>query len=112
MAQGDLAQTIVTAAGLLGGTGAVGLLARGIYQQITGRARRERERNTDLETQRRNAVTERDQYDTSRRKALEYASKLRGELNEHNIDPGPWPDDLDRTLTPGEKRKLRKKETE
>lgn len=110
MAQGDLAQTLVSLAGIVGGTGALSLIGRGIYQQITGRAGRERARNTDLETQRRNAVQERDRYDTSRRKALEYASKLRGEMNEHNIDPGPWPDDLDRTLTPGEARKLRKRE--
>jgi hypothetical protein len=104
----DVAQTLVTLAEWVGGPAIGAAIARGVYRQITGRAARDRARDTSAETQRQKAVTERDRYDSARRKALEYASRLRGDLSEHGLDPGPWPTDLDRTLSREEIKNARR----
>lgn len=69
-------------------------LGRSLWKWWTGRAGRERMQNKTL-------IEERDQADRDRRKALEYASLLRRQLNEAGVRPLAWPDGLDaRPRTP------------
>lgn len=106
--QTGLAQTIVTIAGAIGLPAILYLVARGLYQQVTGRAARERARNSDYLARSIRDSERADISDITKRKALEYASQLRGEMLEKGITPTAWPEDLDRTLTPTELRKLRR----
>ena len=92
----DTAQLLVTILGAGGGGAAILALINGTFKWITGSAGRERQRNTDLVSQRLKAVEERDsaekerdESDKKRREAYEYASKLRRQLIEHGIEPIP-----------------------
>lgn len=78
---------LITALG--GGTVLVSL-GRTLWKWWTGRAARERERNLSL-----------DEEMSLRRRALEYASQLRRQLNEAGIEPLPWPDGLGSTSRRG-----------
>lgn len=101
-------QMITAAAAIFGSGSALAILARGLIAWVSGAAGREREKNRDLLSQR-NDAWERVEYERRRaddaeaeckaanvvkRRALELASAYRGRLLEHNIDPGPWPDEL------------------
>lgn len=94
----DTAQLITTILTAGGGGAALLALINGLIKWLSGQARRERERNTDLLAQRIKAVEDRDQAERERdaaekqkRVAYEYASKLRRLLNEHGIDYPDWP---------------------
>jgi hypothetical protein len=94
------AQLIVALMASGGGGAALLALVTGIIKWLSGASARERLRNADLETQRLIAIEERtkaekerDEADTKRRIALEYASQLRGQLLQNGITPGAWPAD-------------------
>lgn len=108
----DLAQALVTVATILGIPGVLALVVRGVFQQVSGRAGRERARNSDYLARSIRDSERADSEAAKRRQALEYASTLRRMLLENGIDPGGYPEGLDRTLTPAEKRKLRAKPKE
>lgn len=84
------------------GTGGVGALllalGKGFYNWLSGRAGRERERNTSLEAQRVKAIEERDAAEKERDKADAlrriyqdgYAARGR-QLIENGIKPDDWP---------------------
>lgn len=93
---------------------------KGVIKWLSGGATREKERNTSLISQRRHAIEERDEANergdreaARRRKADEYASKLRRMLIENGINPGKWyTDPVDEievhdTLDPEELKRLR-----
>lgn len=76
----------------VGGVGAFLLaLANGIIKWLSGASARERRKNTNLVTQRKSAVNERDIADKKRRIIAEYASSLRQQLKENGIDPHKYP---------------------
>lgn len=96
----DTAQVLVTVLGAGGGGAALLALINGLMKWLSGSARREREKNTDLVTQRMEAIEERDrafkerdEADVRRRVAYEYASSLRRQLIESGVTPHNWPDD-------------------
>lgn len=101
----QIAVEVIIAAGV---PAFLGVLGRGVYRWLTGKTARDRARNTNIETQRQRAIEERDRYDARGRKALEEVSRLRGVLLEHGIDPGAWHEDLDRTLTREEIKRITK----
>lgn len=84
-----------------GGGGAVLLaLVNGIMKWLSGASHREREKNTDLATQRRTAIEERDQAererdeaDKKRREAEEHVAILQRQL----LLAGFWPNPRDPT---------------
>lgn len=99
----DTAQTLVAILGSAGGGAVLVALVNGLIKWISGASARERNRNTDLITQRRKAIEERDAAeldrdasDLKKRQAYEYASRLRRQLIENGYDPEEWP--LDRTV--------------
>lgn len=109
----DTAQLLVTIIGAGGGGAVLLALINGLIKWISGASARERNRNTDLISQRSKAIEERDtaererdDADLRRRIAYEYASTLRRQLIENGLTPGEWP--LDRT-TP--KYKINEKES-
>jgi hypothetical protein len=67
----------------LGGGTLLTSLGRTIWKWTTGRAGRERDRNRSI-----------DEEMEMRRRALDYAQQLRGQLYEAHIQPLPWPDGL------------------
>lgn len=72
------------------GAGAILLaVVNAIIKQVSGRAGREREHNTTVESQRTAAIEERDAADRNDRKGRDEVSRLRGLLLENGIDPGP-----------------------
>lgn len=94
----DSAQLLVTVLGAGGGGAALLAAINGFYKWLSGAAGRERDKNTDLVAQRKNAVrerdraeTERDEADRKRREAFEYSSMLRRQLIEAGIEPIPIP---------------------
>lgn len=107
----DLAQTLVSIVGTLGATGVLTILARGIYRTVTGRAARERARNSDYLARSIRDAELADTEATKRRKTQEYASELRRQAIEAGYSPLPWPADLEKTLTSAEVRRIRKKPT-
>jgi hypothetical protein len=111
--------TTVQILGLIGtvlGTGTfLTVIARGIIAQVSGKAQRQRLRDGDLLTRviaadKRAADADRraDEADKKRRLAMDYASGLRGELIEQHSPVPDWPDELDRTVTKAELRKIKK----
>lgn len=108
----DTAQLLVALLGSAGGGAVLVALVNGLIKWISGASARERNRNTDLITQRRNAIeerdvayAERDDADLRKRTAYEYASTLRRQLIENGLTPDEWP--LDRTVP---KKVIEKKE--
>lgn len=98
----DTSQFLVTVIGAGGGGAALLALINGIIKWLTGAAAREKIRNTDLLSQRRHAVEEResaikkaDAEAARRRQAEEYASSLRRLLIENDIIPPKWYADHD-----------------
>jgi hypothetical protein len=98
----DTAQILVTVLGAGGGGAVLVALINGLIKWISGASTRERNRNTDLISQRAKAIEERDaaererdDSDLRRRHAYEYASSLRRQLIELGATPEEWP--LDRT---------------
>lgn len=98
----DTTQTLVLLMGAGGGGAAVLALITGLFKWLSGSAIRERDKNTDLMSQRSDAIVERnramtnrDEADKRRRRAYEYASLLRRMLIEHGIKPPIWPLDGD-----------------
>lgn len=94
----DTGQFIAYLLGAGGGLTALVTLFKGLGSWISGSAGRERAKNTDLASQRRKAIIERDEAleerdeaDRIRRIAFEYASKLRRQLIENGIQPYPEP---------------------
>lgn len=94
----DSAQVLVTVLGAGGGGAALVALVQGFYKWLSGSAGRERDKNTDLVTQRKNAIKEReqaererDEADEKRREQAEYVSLLRRQLIEAGIEPIPAP---------------------
>ena len=94
----DAWQVIAYLVGAGGGGAAILSLFRGIGKWIDGSAGREKAKNTDIATQRHNAILERDaaiedrdEADRKRRIAFEYASVLRRQLIEAGITPVEWP---------------------
>lgn len=95
----DTAQLLTVIIGTGGGASIVLALITGIGKWISGASGRERAKNNDLNSQRIDAVEERDQANliasavaTELRKTEEYASRLRRQLYEAGIDPEAWPD--------------------
>ena len=98
------AQLWVTILGAGGGGAILLAIIKAVVDFANGSAGREKQRNTDLVTQRNNAVRERDNANAAvdlearkRRKTEEYASSLRRQLIENGLTPGDWPG-LDMTL--------------
>lgn len=92
----DTAQLLVTVLGAGGGGAALLALINGLLKWLSGAATRERNRNSDLISQRRKAIEEReeaekarDEADEKRREADEYAAKLRRQLIEAGLEPEP-----------------------
>lgn len=91
-------QTLATIFGA-GGIGALLItLAKGIFNWLSGRAGRERTRNTSLEAQRVKAILERDAAekerdtaDAQRRIYQEGYAALKRQLIENGIKPYDWP---------------------
>ncbi|HEY4267537.1 MAG TPA: hypothetical protein VGM94_05025 [Galbitalea sp.] len=110
----DGAQTLVYVVASLGSTGVLGIVVRGIFQTVTGKAAREKARNNeylarslaDAETARK-AQDSRDAEAVKRRLTQEYASELRRQAIENGYTPVDWPSGLEKTLTSAEVRKLR-----
>lgn len=80
-------KTLLTVVFSAGGVGAIGAFWKGLRSFTTGRAAEERTRIQTL-------VRERDAADTYRRVMAEYASTLRGAMNEHGLGHlvGDWPE--------------------
>jgi hypothetical protein len=96
----DTAQLLTSLLGLGGGGAVILALVNGIGKWISGASGREREKNTGLNTQRVEAIEERDAANrraddeaTRRRKAYEYASQLRQQLIENGLTPDEWPEE-------------------
>ena len=94
----DTAQLLVTVLGAGGGGAVLLALINGLIKWLSGSSGRERAKNTDLISQRRNAILDRDEAekdrdeaDKKRRAADEYASSLRRQLIENGLTPGAWP---------------------
>jgi len=97
-----------------GGLALLGSAGRAVWKRVTGRAGREKIRNTSLLSQRDaadaravKAYAERDEEASKRRIIQEYASGLRVRLIEAGIEPDEWPIDT-RTQQPprdGEKKR-------
>lgn len=94
----ETSQVLVTVLGAGGGGAALLALINGLIKWLSGSSARERQKNTDLVSQRRNAIEERDEAmkdrdvsDVNRRLTEEYASTLRRMLLENGIQPDPWP---------------------
>jgi hypothetical protein len=94
----DSAQLVVTVLGAGGGGAALLALINGFYKWLNGSAGRERDKNTSLVSQRKNAIQERDaaererdDADKKRREAFEYVSLLRRQLIEAGLEPVPQP---------------------
>lgn len=87
-------------------------LGRSIFKWYTGRSGRERQRNRDLIDDIRSAEDRADDEAISKRKALEYASELRRQLNEAGVTPLPWPINTDRSSTQPRKTKTRREPKE
>jgi hypothetical protein len=97
-----------------GGAAVIVALLNGIGKWASGASGREREKNTDLNTQRVKAIEDRDaeavraeEADKRRRKLAEYASQLRQQLIENGLTPDQWPEE--RTIpspNPNTKEKL------
>lgn len=94
----DTAQLLVTVLGAGGGGAVLLALTNGIFKWLSGSSSREREKNTDLVSQRRDAIRDREEAerdreeaDKKRRSADEYASSLRRQLIENGLTPGVWP---------------------
>lgn len=99
---------------ILSGLGAAGILAqigRFVIKRVDGSAAREQAKNTTLETQRSNAIKQRDQSDARVRILSDYGARARRQIIELGAVPEEWPD-LDQTLTPAQIRKLRAKPKE
>lgn len=99
----DTAQLLVALLGAGGGGAVLLALVNGLIKWLSGASARERDRNTNLESQRKKAIeereaaeNEREQADLRRRQAYEYASTLRRQLIENGIPVEDWP--LDRTI--------------
>lgn len=102
----DAAQVLVTMLGAGGGGAVLLALINGLMKWISGASGREREKNTDLISQRQSAIkdrdaaeSERDEADRKRRITDEYASSLRRQLIENGLTPGAWPFDNTLMLT-------------
>jgi hypothetical protein len=100
----DSAQLLVTVLGAGGGGAALLALINGFWKWANGSAGRERDKNTDLVSQRKNAIRERDQAnderdesDRQKRSAFEYAARLRRQLIEAGLEPIPMPINLEAT---------------
>ena len=90
-------QVLVAILGSGGIGAAIVALVNGMIKWLSGAAAREKAQNTDLISQRRHAVEERnaafeerDREAARRRKAEEYASSLRRQLIENDITPAKW----------------------
>lgn len=96
----NTAQLIVTVLGAGGGGAVLLAMINGVFKWLSGSSGREREKNTNLISQRLSAIEERDLAqderdlaDQKRRAADEYAATLRRQLLENGFTPGEWPDD-------------------
>lgn len=100
----DTPQLIATIMGAGGGGAMLLALINGLFKWLSGASHRERERNTDLATQRRDAIEardaaekERDEADKKRREAEEHVAILQRQL----LLAGFWPQPRDpNTETP------------
>lgn len=107
----DSAQLIATLLGAGGGGAVLLALTNGLVKWLSGASGRERIRNTDLETQRAEAVARADTADLRRRLTAEYASRLRRQLIENGVTPEDWPD-TDKAIPTSQLRRLRKQSKE
>lgn len=83
----DKAQLLATVVGAGGGGAALLALVNGLIKWLSGASAREREKNTDLVSQRRRAIEERDEANeklevetTKRRQAEEHVAILKRQL--------------------------------
>ncbi len=84
-------QLLVTLLGAGGGGAVLLALINGLIKWLSGSSARERQKNTDLASQRRRAIEERDEADRKRRIVFEYASSCRSMLLENGLIPDKWP---------------------
>jgi len=101
----DTAQLLVAVLGAGGGGAVLLALVNGVIKWLSGASSRERAKNSDLATQRTNAINERneaererDEADEKRRETEEYVSILRRQLIENNIQPAVRPLKQDPTI--------------
>lgn len=90
----DKAQLLATVVGAGGGGAALLALVNGLIKWLSGASAREREKNTDLATQRRKAIEERDEAadkleveTTRRREAEEHVAILKRQLLLEGLTP-------------------------
>lgn len=90
----DTAQLVVAFLGAGGGGAVLLALVNGVMKWLSGASARERDKNTDLITQRHNAIEardsaeeERDEADRKRREAEEHVSILKRQLWEQGVEP-------------------------
>jgi len=90
----DKAQLLATVVGAGGGGAALLALVNGLIKWISGASARERDKNTDLISQRRKAIEERDEANDKlevetqkRREAEEHVAILKRQLLLAGIDP-------------------------
>lgn len=85
--------TLITAVVGGGGTSMLYLTGRGAFRYFTGRAGRERSRTRSIASELVKAHDARDNADAYRRVIAEYASTLRGLMNENGLGHlvPPWP---------------------
>jgi hypothetical protein len=107
----DTAQLLTSLLGAGGGAAVIVALVNGVGKWASGASGREREKNTDLNTQRIKAIEDRDaealraeEADKRRRKLAEYASQLRQQLLENGLTPDEWPEERTIPNTPKETR--------
>ena len=94
----SVAQITAIVAAVVSGLTAVGLLIKSIASYASGKTSRERQRNSDLLTQRMNsderaeeALARADKADAVRRAVQNEADRLRRLLLDNGIDPGDEP---------------------
>lgn len=97
----DTPQLIVALLGAGGGGAVLLALVNGLIKWLSGASHRERTRNTDLATQRKDAIKDRDEANEARDKAdrlrrfeEEYSAILRRQLIEAGITPADRPNFL------------------
>lgn len=83
----NLTQILVTVLGAGGGATVMVSVVNGIFKMITGRTERERRENSDMLTEKDNALLYAEKEVRRRREAEEYISILRRQLHEAGVIP-------------------------
>lgn len=86
------AKDVATIMASMGGGGVVVAFVSGAFKWLSGASGRERQKNTDLVSARREADKERDSADDKRREAEEHVAMLKRQVRELGAVPVERPD--------------------